>query len=78
MNDDIQGSAAVTVAGILAAGKFTGKDISSNTILFVGAGQVRNNIINVGGLFSLLEPFHAIVSLLLEYCSYFFQLSGCQ
>ncbi|XP_054266335.1 NADP-dependent malic enzyme-like [Macrosteles quadrilineatus] len=38
-NDDIQGTAAVTVAGILAAVRFTGKTLEHSKVLFVGAGE---------------------------------------
>ncbi|XP_053686359.1 NADP-dependent malic enzyme-like [Sabethes cyaneus] len=37
-NDDIQGTAAVVVAGIYAAQKVTGKRVSDNNFLFFGAG----------------------------------------
>ncbi|XP_055545115.1 NADP-dependent malic enzyme-like [Wyeomyia smithii] len=37
-NDDIQGTAAVVLAGIYAAQKVTGKKVSENKFLFLGAG----------------------------------------
>ena len=46
-----QGTAAVCVAGIIAASRITGKKLSENTYLFQGAGEVRNNAFFISNLF---------------------------
>uniref|UniRef100_A0A8C0XNT7 Malic enzyme n=1 Tax=Castor canadensis TaxID=51338 RepID=A0A8C0XNT7_CASCN len=51
-NDDIQGTAAVALAGLLAAQKVISKPISEHKILFLGAGEGRSAKVD-----SYQEPF---------------------
>ncbi|XP_042905671.1 NADP-dependent malic enzyme, mitochondrial-like [Parasteatoda tepidariorum] len=56
-NDDIQGTAAVALAGILSSVKITKTDVSNNTFLFFGAGSASSGIADLLSLYMIEENF---------------------
>lgn len=72
-NDDIQGTAAVTLAGLLASTRLTGQPITSQKILFYGAGEAGTGI---GELFASALEADGVAPAAAKHQCWFFDSKG--
>lgn len=72
-NDDIQGTAAVTLAGLIAALRETGKPLTEQKLLFLGAGEAGTGIAD---LFSAAAIVAGLTESEARHCCWFVDSQG--
>jgi len=75
-NDDVQGTGAMGLAGLLAAARATGVPLASQRVLFIGAGEAGLGI--GAALVTALQRAGLTPSESRERCLFFERLGGCE